>query len=170
MNRRESRVLARRTAAPTLQPRSREAPPRAGLRAQKGAVLVVALVILGVLTLIGIASIGTTTLEERMSANEQERSRAFQAAESGVAAAFRNNAVFTSSGTDAPQVSTIGDSGTRQSYSVVREACTNPPAGILTSATRSFKYSHFQITSDGTTDGGARATVSAGVRKLGAGC
>jgi type IV pilus assembly protein PilX len=51
---------------------------------QRGAALVVALILLLVLTLLGVAALRTTTLEERMAANSQERNRAFHAAESGL--------------------------------------------------------------------------------------
>jgi len=53
-------------------------------RKQHGAVLVMALLMLFVLTLIGVSSINTTTLEEKMSGNSRNRSLAFQATESAV--------------------------------------------------------------------------------------
>lgn len=52
-------------------------------RKQHGAVLVMALLMLFVLTLIGVSSISTTTMEEKMSGNTRNRHLAFQAAESG---------------------------------------------------------------------------------------
>ena len=55
---------------------------------QHGAVLVTALVFLVILTLLGITSMSTNTLEERMAGNSQDINRAFQAAESGLSAAF----------------------------------------------------------------------------------
>ncbi len=48
---------------------------------QRGAVLVVSLLILLVMTLIGVAGIGTSSLEEKMAANHRDRELAFQAAE-----------------------------------------------------------------------------------------
>ena len=51
---------------------------------QQGAALVVSLILLLVMTLLGVASLNTTTLQERMASNTQEHGRAFQAAESGL--------------------------------------------------------------------------------------
>lgn len=65
---------------------SRSNPPmmRSG---QRGVALVVALVLLVVATLIGLASVRGTNLQERMSANMYDRSLAFQRAESALRAA-----------------------------------------------------------------------------------
>ncbi|GHD48531.1 type IV pilus assembly protein PilX [Marinobacter persicus] len=49
---------------------------------QDGAVLVVSLIVLLVLTLIGVAGMNTSVMQERMAINSQNSNRAFQAAES----------------------------------------------------------------------------------------
>ena len=54
------------------------------LNSQRGAVLVVGLLLLMVMTVLGISSMKTVTLEERMSANAYDRSLAFQAAEAAL--------------------------------------------------------------------------------------
>ena len=54
-----------------------------------GAVLVMSLMMLFVLTLIGVSSINTTTLEEKMSGNTRNRQLAFQSAETAIRAAER---------------------------------------------------------------------------------
>jgi type IV pilus assembly protein PilX len=59
--------------------------PRA--RAQRGVALVVALILLVVALLIGLASARGTLLQERMSSNMYDRSLAFQRAEAGLRAA-----------------------------------------------------------------------------------
>lgn len=51
---------------------------------ERGAALIVALVILVALTLVGVTSMQTTTLQERMSGNVRDRNVAFQAAESAL--------------------------------------------------------------------------------------
>ncbi|MGB1579957.1 MAG: pilus assembly PilX family protein [Nevskiales bacterium] len=51
---------------------------------ENGAALVVSLLFLLVLTIIGIASVSTTTLQERMANNTREQNLAFQAAESAL--------------------------------------------------------------------------------------
>lgn len=56
---------------------------------QQGAVLVMALMMLFVLTLIGVSSISTTSMEEKMSGNTRNRHLAFQASETGARDAER---------------------------------------------------------------------------------
>lgn len=53
-------------------------------RYQRGAALIMSMVILLILTLLGITAMGTSSLEEKMSGNTQEITRAFEAAESGL--------------------------------------------------------------------------------------
>ncbi len=64
---------------------------------QCGAVLVMALLMLFVLTLIGVSSISTTTMEEKMSGNTRNRQLAFQSAESALrdAEKFIETAIIT---------------------------------------------------------------------------
>lgn len=58
------------------------------MHSQRGAVLIVALILLAVLTMLGIAAMSTTSLEEKMAGNTQEGTRAFQIAETGLATAI----------------------------------------------------------------------------------
>lgn len=51
---------------------------------QRGAILIVSLLMLMVMTLIGITAVGTTTLEEKMAGNNRQRQLAFQAASSAL--------------------------------------------------------------------------------------
>jgi len=53
---------------------------------QNGTVLVMALVFLVILTLLGVGALNTTSLQEKMAGNTQDRNYAFQAAESGIRA------------------------------------------------------------------------------------
>lgn len=52
--------------------------------AERGAALVMALIILLVLTLLGVSAMSTTVLEEKMANNAKDRNLAFQAAESAL--------------------------------------------------------------------------------------
>ena len=54
---------------------------------QQGAILLVALIMLLLITIIGTSSIGLTTLDTRMTANARDRQAAFQSAEYGLLAA-----------------------------------------------------------------------------------
>lgn len=53
-------------------------------RGQKGAVLIMALIILVVMTILGVTVMNTSSLEEKMAGNTQEHTRAFQLAETGL--------------------------------------------------------------------------------------
>ena len=55
-----------------------------GIKQQRGAALVVGLLMLVALTLIGVTTMGMNTMELRMASNAQNKSNAFQAAEAGV--------------------------------------------------------------------------------------
>ena len=59
-------------------------PLRLGAKRQSGAVLVIGLIILVVLTLLGVQGMRTNVAQERMAANMRERNVAFQAAESAL--------------------------------------------------------------------------------------
>ncbi len=58
-----------------------------GRRAQSGAILIFCLVFLLILTTMGVASMESTVLEERMAGNMQDHTATFQAAESSLQAA-----------------------------------------------------------------------------------
>jgi type IV pilus assembly protein PilX len=60
-----------------------------GRAREAGAALAVSLIMLLVMTLIGITSMGTTNLEEKMAGNTRDRAIAFQAAESALREAER---------------------------------------------------------------------------------
>lgn len=53
-------------------------------RSQLGVVLVISLLLLLVLTIIGVAAVRSTTIDERMTANQRDEETAFQAAEAAL--------------------------------------------------------------------------------------
>jgi len=61
---------------------------QAPARSQQGAVLVIGLAVLAVMTLLGIGAMRSSLLEERMSGNLREQMDAFEAAEAGLQAAL----------------------------------------------------------------------------------
>jgi type IV pilus assembly protein PilX len=86
-------------------------------RRQEGAILVIALLFLVLLTIIGISSISSVTLEEKMAGNLREQAIAFNAAES----ALRDAEVdleSTIGGTCVPGVSVTGCLGERDPITV----------------------------------------------------
>ncbi len=74
---------------------------------QRGATLIVALVFLFILTILGIASMGSNTLEQRMAANTKDQNVAFQAAES----ALRVGELQIASYANLPVASSTGSTG-----------------------------------------------------------
>lgn len=62
-------------------------PPHQFRKAQQGAVLVVSLLILLILTILGVSSMQSSTLEEKMAGNSRDRNVGFQSAEAAVRAA-----------------------------------------------------------------------------------
>lgn len=60
-----------------------------GMKKQQGAVLIIALIMLLILTILGVAVLDSSVLEERMAGNYIERNRAFQSAEAGLRAGER---------------------------------------------------------------------------------
>lgn len=90
----------------------RETLTRSSERLQRGAVLVVSMILLLVMTLIGVTGMNTTSLEEKMAANTQEVNRAFQAAETALAQAFGDPNAYLIDGnyvTDATMLSDVDD-------------------------------------------------------------
>ena len=69
-----------------------------GLKSQQGSVLIVSLMFLLLLTILGLASIQNTSLQERMAGNFAERNSAFQYAELAIRTAERLHADAISSG------------------------------------------------------------------------
>ena len=68
-------------------------------RQQKGVVLIISLVILVLVTLVGLSTVRTTTMEEKMAGNSRDRDKALQAAEAVVQACLTQLDAGTFTGT-----------------------------------------------------------------------
>jgi len=136
-------------------------------RRQRGAVLVVAMILLVVLTLLGVSAMTTTRLEERMASNDQEINRAFQSAESGLSAAFNSDEAWTLTGSPGADVTIPGKvSGLSAQWSSSFIGWSPPPPGSLFSAT-SFQAAHFDLASvGGSGDNRIQATVHGGAYQI----
>lgn len=138
---------------------------------QKGAVLVMALVILVVLTILGVTVMNTTSLGEKMAGNLQEATRAFQASESGVEHSFQDGTKLASlvyPGQSTSETLTIGSS-----TAVVKTTYTqrgNKPKRALDRANiysiTDFGTANFELQSTGTTTTSAKAVVTQGVSQI----
>ena len=138
-------------------------------RHQQGAVLITALVLLLVLTMLGLASMSTTTLEERMAANSQESNRAFQAAESGLEFGYTQVDAFDLNKTvDNPNTFTepnFGSYGADVDISIGYRQATAPRRGSGWDS--NYALYHFDTTSRSLTNSGASAGLHAGAYQVG---
>jgi Tfp pilus assembly protein PilV len=118
---------------------------------QSGAVLIVSMIILVILTLLGVTAMNTTSLQERIASNTQEQVHAFQAAETGLNQAFADNLAYdiSSTYTGGATPTTFAGSADSASYIPTFLGFSPPPPGSLYSAT-SFQAAHFNFRSTGT--------------------
>lgn len=133
--------------------------------AQRGAALVVGLVLLLILTLLAISGMTTATTELTMAGNSQFQARAFQAAETGIeqviAAATFNPAVPTvtvATTLDDNDPNTTDDD--RYSAVTTAEGSAPPPPGY---SFNTFSTEHFQIRSRGESLRNAASTHTQGL-------
>lgn len=139
--------------------------PPVHLQGQRGAVLVVSLVLLVVLTFLAVTALNTSNLEEKMANNTQEAQRAFQTAESGIADTFADSSMFNLT---VEQVNNIDDFGVYDAHGEVRtnfRQWTNPPRGSGYSIT-SFSAAHFEMSATGEAGSGAATTINAGAYQI----
>lgn len=129
---------------------------------QRGVTLAVSLVLLLAITIIGVSSLTTTSLEERMAGNIQELNRAFQTAESGLNQAFANSADFSLA---QPVTSNVTNTHAFAEATTEFKQFTKPRRGSGWSA-KEFSSAHFETESTGTTNSGAVATVHQGAYQI----
>lgn len=142
------------------------AAPCATRRRARGAVLVMALILLAVLTLLGVTAMHTTSLEQKMATNTQEGLRAFQLAEAGLSTAAGTGAAYNLAGLT-QRTLTVDRSGSAVGQARYRSEFNGwsaPPAGSLYSASQ-FRAAHFNFDSTGEPmAGGATTGITATVR------
>lgn len=110
-------------------------------QAQRGAALIVGLVLLLIMTLLGVAAMRTSTLQLVMAGNSQYAQLAFQAAESGIENEFNVGGLTTTLNRDATY--DLGN-GTEAQTNIVYTTSTAVPAGGY-SIGAGFMAHHFQI-------------------------
>lgn len=133
---------------------------------QRGTALIMSMVILMILTILGITAMGTASLEEKMSGNTQEATRAFQAAESGLSQAFNTAGNFDLNVSQTNNYTY--DSGKSGSATVVTEfrQFTTPRRSATPDSMTNFENANFNQKSTGTTVVGAKSIVNQGVAQL----
>ncbi len=143
---------------------------------QQGAALITALIFLVILTMLGLSTMNTNVMEERMSSNSQEANRVFQAAESGVETAYDDGDAFQTSNVaeldgipgsdtyDKPDLN-VGSYNVTVAYNSIYRQMTAPPRGSGWDATMA--YYHFNLSATATSPSGATTNVNAGAYQVG---
>ena len=144
-------------------------------RGQRGAELVIGLLLLLILTILAVSGMTTATLELQMAGNTQYKERAFQAAETGIEQAL-STATFstvTPYATPEPQAVAPDDATNDDTYEFERECdqetgTTLVPGGGYSMGT-GFQAYHFNVESTGRSERGAEATHQQSVYIIGPG-
>jgi len=121
-----------------------------GLQQQKGAALVVGLILLVVLTILAVSGVFTSTMELRMVRNTQSQERAFQAAEVAVEDALANPVLSTSAAFN--QGTTAVPNSAPDTYTYQLQFVGQSPLGTDTagySIGSAFQSYHFQVDATG---------------------
>lgn len=132
---------------------------------QRGAVLVISLVLLAIMTLLGVTAMNMNTMEERMAANTQEVNRAFQTAESGISLALSDDSAFNTSAPATDVAAAVGSYGATATYSSEFLQKTTPKRGTGWDTTR-FAFYYFNLSATGETESGAGTTINAGAYQV----
>lgn len=133
---------------------------------QRGAALIMSLVLLLILTLLGVAAMRSSSLQQMMAGNTQEINRAFEAAESGLNKAMADTTNFSDmTNSKPPQTytfSTMNNAGASVSTTFIQTS--PPPRSSRPTGTQSAQVAHFDQASTGTTMAGAKSVVHQGVK------
>jgi type IV pilus assembly protein PilX len=137
---------------------------------QKGMILVISLLMLLVLTLLGLSTLNSSTLEGKMAANLQSQTTAFQAAETAIDNAVRDNEMRISA-MDSDQTETYPLVDGVTSTATVKYLGTGIPYGFsLKAGGGGFLAHEFDTQGLGTADNlAAQATHTLGVAQIGPG-
>ena len=125
------------------------------LKNQSGAALVIALVMMVVFTLIGLASIFTSTFEMKISGNKRGSTNAFYSADGGIQVLTANVGNFSTSTHTYPYTQAFTDGANNNPTNAAAANITynssmlGAPRGLGVSATN-FEFQHYLITCKGT--------------------
>lgn len=134
-------------------------------RAQSGAALIVALILLLVITMLAISTVGTSRLEILMAGNTQYGLQAFQAAESAIEAEINRGGLSTNLDRQTTyNYPSDADATTDTDYIISSEV---PTGGYSLGA--GFKAYHFEIDADGTAPRNAKSDQRQGFYIVGPG-
>jgi type IV pilus assembly protein PilX len=131
---------------------------------QRGAALVIGLILLMVLTLLAVSGMNSASLEYIMAGNEQYRSNAFQAAEAGIEQGLSLGVFNPGAAPEALNGTNPGTAGATDTwaYTITPQLGGAAIPGWGSSANKYSTY-HFEIRSTGTSVRGAQALNTQGV-------
>ena len=131
---------------------------------QKGAALVVGLILLLVLTLLAISGMNTATLELQMAGNNQFSQSAFQAAESGIEATMQSGSFNTNDDFDSGVIDIPDSNDTYEAtmqFNTDNGLSPDPNGGSsIGEGGIGFNAYHFDIVSTGTSNRDATSTTT----------
>jgi hypothetical protein len=130
--------------------------------AQRGAALIIGLVLMLVLTVLGISGMNTATLELVMASNSQSQEAAFQAAETGIDLAI-GNGVYPTNAQTAFGPAPLGD-GSYSARSVMNCVLTSWAPGYSPETALAY---HFDVVAVGTGPRNAASTHNQSFYKVG---
>jgi len=139
---------------------------RRPMRKQRGAALVIGLLLLLVVTLLAVAGMNTANVEFFMAGNEQYRSRAFQAAETGIEQSLVKGVFNPGIATKQELDGNVTISAkSKDDFSAIIQRQLNGAAqpAIWGNTWNSFSTYHFEIESTGTSVRSSRAINTQGV-------
>ncbi len=138
---------------------------------ERGAVLIISMIFLIIMTLLAVTGMTTTSLEEKMASNAQESTRAFQAAETGLAQALDDLGSYDLSGTySVDQGEMFTDSDLDTEYGTDFLGVSAPPLVLndpsLLNNIGCYETANFDLISTGTTAAGITVTIHGGAWQL----
>ncbi|MBM4195899.1 MAG: hypothetical protein FJ197_02190 [Gammaproteobacteria bacterium] len=141
---------------------------------QRGATLIIALVLLLVITVLGISTMGSATLGLGMAGNLQYAETAFQMAETGIEVAINSGPFNDMEPTIIPEtiVATtdgveVGVFNSETAYQLCGGLAAGASLGI---GEETYSSYHFQITSTGVSERGAQSVHTQDFSLMGPGC
>lgn len=140
------------------------------IHSETGAVLVTALIMLVLLTMLGVTTLSTTIMEERMASNTQESAKNLQIADSGIQKLFNDGLVFVYGKEISP--TTLTDYGnTSVDLTYKKDAGTEGTVGRSSRRAlmwgTSFSRYNFELSATAIPPSGLETTVHAGAVAFG---
>jgi len=135
--------------------------PYRRLSRQRGAALVVGLIMLVIVTLLAIGGMNTAALELIMAGNEQYRQKAFAASEAGIEIGLTKLATVSQDGDDHPDSGDVPGAASGEKYST-QSRYMGDDLNVPGFSSGKFVGFHYQISSTGTSARGAQSLQQQG--------